>query len=962
MKRKLFLAMLFLVVLACVFFSGEKTSADNEITATNKCLKDAVHGFDINPLVIAAEMPTIEQACNVCHETFGGALWINGYSGNTPDDIQMYSSTSEIIVPEGVSTYTLYLHGQIYACGINIDANNSGDYDAHYIYITKHDHRGATQNELEQDVVGYVKNQENLGGSDASVDRVLESITSSSTNRWTKPKKAQAIEIDLEKYKQTADLGPSHIEIINGRRYNFEQWEHTVYVYRCPVSTSTISSDGCWADESKINLTTVTDITPAPTTCPEQYTTMYTGTCSSWYNTPISYNECGGKSVLASRIGVNGSYNSPVNSLDNPNGSSTKYAKPGDTVNFNHCIFPGAQLAMNTEIKVGDTKQAVKSFNNFSGYSNRFEITSPLGDAHDGGAIGSVPGPNDWMHTYDHNYSVKRGTNSDTGKIITETNNGGNSNPGWTEIGNLTVDSATDVIKADSIGSVSVSAVIPYNFVNSAAVNWATADSGSLIYAGEKSTSINGRYITSAATNSAVNNSTYATRSPASKLRLYTYYSDNDDTNTTISGNTVVSDFNCANYRSGCTEANGYSSLNNINLNPSENVNGDTYNASSININVADINAGKWLCAVAAVYPAGSGAPTNYTDAEGTHTWSVSQSKCVQIAKKPSFELWNGNLYANGNIQTNTSTKYTVAGHNEIGSSNPRTFGSWVEHGLIVKGNNNKLASGAVLGYQTNSNTNLSNNPGGHSEGITPGVCKRSPLTIANQPCVTGGSTSGDSGIAVTETVNLSDYISVAQTTTSVQTGSNDVDLSSSNYYTEKNGIRYTYNSSSSKLHLKASSNLPSGVTHIIYSKGSVYIHGNLTYTNGPYSSPSNVPQYIIITDGSIFIDGAVTRVDSWLVADGKKNTNAGVIRTCVNSNGEPLGEQDCFKQLRINGPIIAKRMELDRVYGAATGNNSATSAEILNFAPSTYIFSQSKASENTSLRTVFSKEVAPRW
>ena len=89
----------------------------------------------------------------------------------------------------------------------------------------------------------------------------------------------------------------------------------------------------------------------------------------------------------------------------------------------------------------------------------------------------------------------------------------------------------------------------------------------------------------------------------------------------------------------------------------------------------------------------------------------------MQIAKKPTFQVWNGNLYANGSVQTNVSKKSEVSGHSEITTSDPRAFGSWVEHGLIVRGTNNNLASGAVFGYQTNSNTNLSNNPGGHAEG-----------------------------------------------------------------------------------------------------------------------------------------------------------------------------------------------------------------------------------------------------
>ena len=190
--------MFVLVLLACPLFNVKPT-----IAASDKCLTDAVHGFDIAPVIIASEMPTIETACNACHETFGGALWINNYAGNTPDSVDMYSSTSEIIVDgDAGTTATLYLHGQIYACGVNIYANDSAKYDAHYIYITNNPHIGASVSTLQRDVVGYVENQSTLGSAEASVDRVLEDVTSGMSNRWTKPKRAQPIVINLEEYKK----------------------------------------------------------------------------------------------------------------------------------------------------------------------------------------------------------------------------------------------------------------------------------------------------------------------------------------------------------------------------------------------------------------------------------------------------------------------------------------------------------------------------------------------------------------------------------------------------------------------------------------------------------------------------------------------------------------------------------------------------------------------------------------
>ena len=185
--------------------------------------------------------------------------------------------------------------------------------------------------------------------------------------------------------------------------------------------------------------------------------------------------------------------------------------------------------------------------------------------------------------------------------------------------------------------------------------------------------------------------------------------------------------------------------------------------------------------------------------------------------------------------------------------------------------------------------------------------------------------------------------------------------MSSSDKYKDVSGIRYFYNSSAAgKLYLSADT-IPAGANYVVYSKGSVYITGNLTYENDDYSVPSEVPQLIIITDGSIFIDGNATQVDAWMVAKSTES-GKGLIKTCSTSEGVSQTEAECSKQLRINGPIIAKKLELTRVYGAATGNNSATPAEIMNLSPATYVFSQSKATEGATLRTVYSKEVAPRW
>ena len=56
-----------------------------------------------------------------------------------------------------------------------------------------------------------------------------------------------------------------------------------------------------------------------------------------------------------------------------------------------------------------------------------------------------------------------------------------------------------------------------------------------------------------------------------------------------------------------------------------------------IGLNVPDVPAGTEICYSTAVYPATSGADSNYTDKRGSNTWSDwSEPICVRVAKKPS--------------------------------------------------------------------------------------------------------------------------------------------------------------------------------------------------------------------------------------------------------------------------------------------------------------------------------------
>ncbi|MGF2565450.1 hypothetical protein ACQUWZ_26610, partial [Ralstonia pseudosolanacearum] len=231
--------------------------------------------------------------------------------------------------------------------------------------------------------------------------------------------------------------------------------------------------------------------------------------------------------------------------------------------------------------------------------------------------------------------------------------------------------------------------------------------------------------------------------------------------------------------------------------------------------------------------------------------------------------------------------------------------GSWTEHGIIAsKKEVTGVASGAALGYTSNDDGNLINSPGGKSGASK--NCRFSTFTIANTDCyintgINDAATPGYSNIDLSNNLlDLTNYTNTARSTTS-RGGSAESQLDLASEYTEKDGIRYTY--AVGNLYLKSSAALPKGTTHVVYATGSVYIHSNLNYQNITYSNPSDMPQLIIIAGGNINVDGAVTNIDAWLY------TKSGTIDTCTQNNTSSA----CSRQLRINGPIVAGKMVLDR-------------------------------------------------
>lgn len=135
-------------------------------------------------------------------------------------------------------------------------------------------------------------------------------------------------------------------------------------------------------------------------------------------------------------------------------------------------------------------------------------------------------------------------------------------------------------------------------------------------------------------------------------------------------------------------------------------------------------------------------------------------------------------------------------------------------------------------------------------------------------------------------------------------------------------------------------------------------ISNNITLPNNENLSAKDLSQNIIFAKNKINIADNVTRIDAWLIVlDGE-------IDTCTDSQGKPipLSGSTCNKQLLINGPILAKKLNLHRTAGAGSGNASIDPAEIFNLRPDTYLWGYSQAQKFSEAYVVYSRELAPRY
>ena len=683
-------------------------------------------------------------------------------------------------------------------------------------------------------------------------------------------------------------------------------------------------------DGKRVLSTNFTNVVPGQYVCE----TMTFGTNSN-----------GGTAKTAACLYVKGSRGSDIG-IDVKNAAlstgwvKSVYAKPGDAISLKGWYNPSYQYAKDLFVNntvVGSCNKGKNfvgsAFNSCvnPGWNNAFSINLNGTSFNTINVSGTIGKSSSYSKEVNNAYSVKA---NDVGKNI-EAKAATNTSGILTTPKSVSfdVDSSRNIkatVNKDAI-SASANIVVPYNYENTTSI---AASDDAVVYAGE-STSINFNVTVGKKWNNLTKGS-YATVVPNGKWKLEV----------------------CDERRTWCKETDATTGE----LNTGGNLDGDSF-SKNITINVPDWSAGTKICVRSAVYPANSGSD-NSLDKNGSNSWRYSsESACYTVAKKPSFQVWGGNIYSARSITTSVAGKTNVAGHSDYNvnnkSSNRRyVFGSWGELGVIATSKVKGLASGAGTGY---SGMNLDANPGGSAE-VKMNYCNRATLSFANVDCDGADAFTGDiqSGNAMSTAIGDKGDIlrKLIEGNNTVNVLDSYVDLSAADEskITEK-GI-YHYNGGKNDL-IIGEAKIDYGKKIVVHTEGDITISGNLRhYGEDTYSSLYDVSK-LIIYGNNVKISCDVSRVDALIVADNEVNT-------CVDNDGNTpnINSRLRSNQLRINGAIITGKVKMNRTYGAATGNNSIAPAEIINFDSTFYLWGarESSIAESGKISTISITELPPRY
>lgn len=385
-----------------------------------------------------------------------------------------------------------------------------------------------------------------------------------------------------------------------------------------------------------------------------------------------------------------------------------------------------------------------------------------------------------------------------------------------------------------------------------------------------------------------------------------------------IPGATTSASTPCANYGNGCVSM----STGNGTYAPGQSLVGQIASYT-----VDDAPIGSRICFALSVNKYDQG------QSDGKR-WYHGAPACVVVGKKPTVQVWGGDVAARTNIDTSLTQKTNGV------------FGSWVEYGAFSVGLNSNFASGAGLAAKLPGSAMSSTSQGSWSK-----------LTFAN---VDGSTPPNDRyGLYATSASSFRAMPNIAQYFAALSGGapafSGNTPSGGGNSFPTGGAVQVR-TAGDVTLHKDT---LPAGRSVVLISSGTVTIDGDLTYQDGPFASGSEIPQLVIIAK-AINITGGVQNIDAWLVATDAAD---GTINTCSDKlPTDALTGNDCNQPLTIHGPVEARNLLLRRTYGSGTDNDSATPAEVIDMRADAYIWAQQVAAGAGKAKTVYTTELPPRF
>lgn len=346
----------------------------------------------------------------------------------------------------------------------------------------------------------------------------------------------------------------------------------------------------------------------------------------------------------------------------------------------------------------------------------------------------------------------------------------------------------------------------------------------------------------------------------------------------------------------------------------------------------SDFKAGTHICFATAV-----SRPTQ----NGNPLWAYSDLKCVTAAKSPRTQIWGGDVrVGNSHVTLSGSINNDAIIRTSRTVGPLGTKGSWGEYALFAPtgGTIDSASAGAFSG----------------KDGMPTGQ-SRTRLSFANTVDLPGR------WATARQTADLVDSLYSRP-----QTGSH-------------NGAAYpieTAHDAVSVIQLRPSGaeikgTLDSNVqTLILRSEGTVTIKEDILIGSRPFSQASQAPQIILVAR-NIVIDPGVKRVDAWLIArpvmagstivDGAVST-CGPIQPTRYYDGLYVDGPCDQNRLIINGPVIARELQLRRTAGEDVTGDSKESSEVVNMRADAYLWGAGQMSSTGRIDTIFTKELPPRF